>query len=208
MNIQELILAGLQQKFAGVDTALLTRIASKKAEGVTEESQVQSTIEGISFQDVLQSYGDFRAGSATRTAVLNYERQHKLKDGKPIEVVEPLVEPKPVEKVPEWAQSLIDSNKALSEKLASYEADKAAQLRNAAISSKAKEYGIPDTLVPMLKISDDADLDAYMKDAKQTFANLGFQGVTPPPIADTKEKNSEDIAAMINEGTKEISNMK
>ena len=35
MNIQELILAGLQQKFTGVDTAILTRIAIKKAEGIT-----------------------------------------------------------------------------------------------------------------------------------------------------------------------------
>ena len=34
MTILEQILAGLQQKFAGVDTAILTRIATKKAEGV------------------------------------------------------------------------------------------------------------------------------------------------------------------------------
>ena len=31
MTILEQILAGLQQKFAGVDTAILTRIATKKA---------------------------------------------------------------------------------------------------------------------------------------------------------------------------------
>ena len=36
MTILEQILAGLQQKFAGVDTAILTRIATKKAEGVTD----------------------------------------------------------------------------------------------------------------------------------------------------------------------------
>ena len=32
MTILEQILAGLQQKFAGVDTAILTRIATKKAD--------------------------------------------------------------------------------------------------------------------------------------------------------------------------------
>lgn len=32
MTILEQILAGLQQKFVGVDTAILTRIATKKAE--------------------------------------------------------------------------------------------------------------------------------------------------------------------------------
>lgn len=210
MNIQELILAGLQQKFTGVDTATLTRIATKKAEGVTDENQVQSIIEGISFQDVLQSYGDFRAGNATKTAVLNYEKQFGLKNGKPV-VVEPNPEPNPTpnpDDVPAWAKSLIDSNKTLTDKLAAYEAKESAKVRGEMILSKAKEYGIPENLVPMLKISDDADLDVYMKDAKQTFANMGFQGVVPPPTGNNEEKNSEDIAKLINEGTKEIINSK
>ena len=46
MTIQELILAGLQTKFPGVDTAILTRIATKKAEGVTDETKVNSIVEG------------------------------------------------------------------------------------------------------------------------------------------------------------------
>lgn len=82
MTILEQILAGLQQKFTGVDTAILTRIATKKAEGVTDETKVNSIVEGISFSDVLNSYGDFRAGDASKTAVSNYEKKHNLKDGK------------------------------------------------------------------------------------------------------------------------------
>ena len=85
MTILEQILAGLQQKFTGVDTAILTRIATKKAEGVTDETKVNFIVEGISFSDVLNSYGDFRAGDASKTAVSNYEKKHNLKDGKPIE---------------------------------------------------------------------------------------------------------------------------
>ena len=85
MTILEQILAGLQQKFTGVDTAILTRIATKKAEGITDETKVNSIVEGISFSDVLNSYGDFRAGDASKTAVSNYEKKHNLKDGKPIE---------------------------------------------------------------------------------------------------------------------------
>lgn len=48
MTIFEMILAGLQQKFPGADTATLTRIATKKAEGVTDETKVTSIVEGIS----------------------------------------------------------------------------------------------------------------------------------------------------------------
>ena len=53
MTILEQILAGLQQKFAGVDTAILTRIATKKAEGVTDETKVNSIVEGIGFRTCL-----------------------------------------------------------------------------------------------------------------------------------------------------------
>ena len=79
MTILEQILAGLQQKFVGVDTAILTRIATKKAEGVTDETKVNSIVEGIGFSDVLNSYGDFCAGDASKTAVSNYEKNITLK---------------------------------------------------------------------------------------------------------------------------------
>lgn len=205
MTIQEKILAGLQQKFSGADNATLVRIATKKAEGVTDEAQVQAIVDSVSFGDVMQSYGDFRVGDATKTAIANYEKKHNLKDGKPAE------EPKKDEElkkdednVPAWAQAIIESNKALTAKVASYEAEKSAAQRQASISAKAKEYGIPENLVSMLKIADDADLDVYMKDAKQTFANLGFEGVVPPHEGNKQEKNSEDIAALINKGTADI----
>ena len=83
--MKEKILALLKTKFPGVDEATLIRIAEKKATGVTDESQVQPIVDGVSFQDVLNSYGDFRANGAVSSAVINYEKKHNLKDGKPIE---------------------------------------------------------------------------------------------------------------------------
>ncbi len=204
MSVQEKILAGLQQKFTGADNATLVRIATKKAEGITDESQVQEIIDGIGFGDVMQVYGDVRVGDATKKAIMSYEAKHNLKDGRPIEQQEGQQQEQKKDEIPAWAQALIDSNKALTEKVTAYEAEKSALERQANISAKAKEYGIPENLVSMLKIADDADLDTYMKDAKQTFANLGFEGVVPPSQADKQEKNSEDIAALINKGTAEI----
>lgn len=204
MNIQELILAGLQQKFPGVDTATLTRIANKKAEGVTDESQVNSIVEGISFTDVLNSYGDFRAGQAQLSAVANYEKKHGLKEGKPIQKPEQESKPKN-DDVPSWAQALIDSNKDLSEKLAKMEAEKIQVTRAEQILSKAKEYGIPANYAKRCAIKDDEDLDAYFKDLKQEFANDGFKGVVPPESSEQKiEKENESIAKMISDGTKTI----
>lgn len=209
MTILEQILAGLQQKFTGVDTATLTRIATKKAEGVTDGTQVNSIVEGISFQDVMQNYGDFRAGQAQTSSISNYEKKHGLKDGKPIENPNPNPKPKPGEEkkddVPSWAQALIDSNKTLSEKLAGYEQERVQAQRNAQVSAKTKEYGIPDFMLKDRNIPTDADLDAYFKDVKQEMTNAGFQGVEVPQTAEQRtEKENHAIAAMINKGTEEI----
>ena len=208
MTILEQILAGLQQKFAGVDTAILTRIATKKAEGVTDETKVNSIVEGISFSDVLNSYGDFRAGQAQTSSIANYEKRHGLKDGKPIETTNTTTTIKTEENkddVPAWAQALIDSNKSLSDKLTQFETEKAQATRSQQILAKAKEYGIPENYAKRCAIKDDEDLDAYFKDLKQEFANDGFKGVVPPDTAKKElENETQSFAKMIADDTKEI----
>ena len=208
MTIFEQILAGLQQKFAGVDTATLTRIATKKAEGVTDETKVTSIVEGISFQDVMQNYGDFRAGQAQTSAVSNYEKKHGLKDGKPIKEPEEKKDEKKDDKkdeVPAWAQALIDSNKSLSEKLTAYETEKAQAQRNSQISAVAKKYGIPEFMLKDRNIPENTDLDTYFKDMKQDMSNNGFQFSKAPETAEQKqEKEASEFAKMIEADTKSI----
>ena len=211
MTIAEQILAGLQQKFTGVDTAILNRVAIKKADGVTDESKVNSIVEGISFSDVLNSYGDFRAGDARITAVANYEKKHNLKDGKSIETPQQDTSKgnKDDDDVPAWAQALINSSKNLSDELAALKKEKAQATRQEQILAKAKEYGIPANYAKRCAIKDDDDLDSYFKDLKQEFANDGFKGVVPPePAAQKIEKENESIAKMISDGTKEITDSK
>ncbi len=208
MTIFEQILAGLQQKFSGVDTATLTRIATKKAEGITDETKVTSIVEGISFQDVMQNYGDFRAGQAQTSAVTNYEKKHGLKDGKPIEEPEEKKDEKKNEKkdeVPSWAQALIDSNKSLSEKLSAYESEKAQAQRNSQISAVAKKYGIPEFMLKDRNIPENTDLDTYFKDMKQDMSNSGFQFAKAPETAEQKqEQEASEFAKMIEADTKSI----
>ena len=211
MTIFEQILAGLQQKFSGVDTATLTRIATKKAEGVTDETKVNSIVEGINFQDVLTSYGDFRAGDARITAVANYEKKHNLKDGKPIENPNPeppKPEPKPDEK-PDIAKLIADGIaagiKPFSDKLAAFEAKEAQAQRMAQISSVAKKYGIPDFMLKDRTIPENTDLDTYMKDVKQEMTNAGFQFNKSPETAEQKlERETSEFAKMIENDTKQI----
>lgn len=213
MNIYEQILAGLKTKFTGVEDAILQRIASKKAEGVTDESKVNSIVEGISFQDVLTSYGDYRADGAQKTAITNYEKKHNIKDGKPVEEPKPqptptpapTPQPKPAEEVPAWAQSLIDSNKTLSEKLAAMDAKTKADARNQQIDEVAKSFGIPEFAYKGKVIAEDADLNQYFTDLKQEMQNSGFQFAKSPEEGNHEHKSEvSSIAEQINKGTQEI----
>lgn len=211
MTIIEKITAALQQRFAGVDAAILARIATKKGEGVTDDSKVDSIVEGIGFQDVLTSYGDFRAGDAASTAVKNYEKKHRLKDGKVVEKPAPAADNKQTEPTPDndmaklIADAVSAAVKPLSDKLSEFESKTAAEARSAQVLAKAKEYGIPETIAKRYSIPEEADLDDYFKDAKQELANVGFEGIPTPESSDAKiEKENASIAKMINEGTKQI----
>ena len=211
MNIYEQILAGLRTKFQGADDATLQRMASKKAEGVTDESKVNSIVEGISFQDVLTSYGDYRADGAQKTAVANYEKKHNIKDGKPIEGSKPQDPPtdpkpnKPQDLAAQIAAALGTALKPLTDRMDAMDAKTKADIRNKQIDDVAKTFGIPEFAYKGKTIADDADLNQYFTDLKQEMQNSGFQFAKSPEEG-SHERQSEisSIAEQIEKGTKEI----
>lgn len=81
--IRDEIFALLKTKFEGVDDATIGRVADKLAKTATDAS---AAVDGCTFAQVLEMYGDSRATEASLSAVRNYERKHGLKDGKAIEV--------------------------------------------------------------------------------------------------------------------------
>ena len=93
----EKILTALKTKFPGVDAKILERIAKKKAETTTTDEEVNTTVEGITIQSIIDSEGDRRANETQQSAVANYEKKYNLKAGKPIAAPEP---PKPVDEPP------------------------------------------------------------------------------------------------------------
>ena len=148
MNYREQILEALKAKFQGVSADILNRIATKLSKTVTSAEQVATAVEGVTIQQVIESYGDSRATESAQTAVRNYEANHNLKDGKPIET--PPTPPTPptggqggtggapaaggTETVPAWAQTLIDSNKTLTDRLAKMEGERTTATRKQKLS--------------------------------------------------------------------------
>ena len=154
--MKQQILTALKAKFVGVSDAILDRVATKLAQTVTTAEQVQTAVDGVTFQQVLESYGDSRATQATQTAVHNYETKYGLKDGekvKPTETQPPVVPPvtPPVtppdggaETVPAWAKALIDSNNALKNELAQMKTDRTTETRKQQISTLIEK--LPENL--------------------------------------------------------------
>lgn len=172
------ILDALKAKFPGVSDAILGRIADKLAKTATTKEEVTTAVEGVTFQQVLESYGDSRATEAQHTAVTNYEKKHGLKDGKKLEQEgEPGgkgEQPKPQEKpgeetVPAWAQAILDSNKALNEEIAKMKGEKVASNRKSKLNTILE--GAPEEFrqryekdFARMSFKDDEDFDGWIGD--------------------------------------------
>lgn len=138
------LLDALKAKFVGVSDAILSRIAEKLAKTASSDEDVANLVEGVTFQNVLESYGDSRATEAQQSAVTNYEKKHGLKDGKRVE------EPKKEEPKKEEGDDLASqiaaavaaAMKPLNDELAAMKSEKTAVSRKerlAGILGKAPE---------------------------------------------------------------------
>lgn len=83
------LLEALKAKFVGVSDTILGRIADKLAKTATTAEQVKTAVEGVTLQQVIESYGDSRATEASNTArekaIKDYETRYNLKDGTSID---------------------------------------------------------------------------------------------------------------------------
>ena len=176
------LLEALKTKFVGIDEAILDRIATKKAEGLTDESKITALVDGITIQYVIQSYGDYRANEANVSSVNNYEEKYGLKDGKPVTTGGNEGEGKEGKKT--YTADELDSyfNTKLEEKwkpyqqeIDSYKAEKAKSERQTLITSKAKELGLTDGDMEFVTVPDGKDVSEFLTGYKQSLINRGLK---------------------------------
>jgi hypothetical protein len=169
-----------------VSDQILSRIAKKLEPGVKSDDELTAAVEGVTFQQLLESHGDFRATEATKTAVSNYEKKHNIKDGKPVETKkEPDDEGagKQDPDMPAWAKALVESNKALADKVAAMEGGQVATKRRQQLDKMIS--GLPEALrkayghVALDKMEDDEfatllqEVETEAKDALQENKEKG-----------------------------------
>ena len=143
----QLILNALKAKFQGVSDAVLSRIANKLAKTVTSQEQVATSVEGVTLQQVIDSYADHRATEAQQTAVQNYESKYGLKDGEKVTPVtvqqqggqptggQPTQPTAGANETPEWAKQLIEQNKTLTDRIAKMEGQRTTDSRKQQLST-------------------------------------------------------------------------
>lgn len=182
------ILELLKPKFEGVSETILGRIADKLSKTAKTDEDVNTLIEGVTFQQILESYGDSRATEAQQSAVANYEKKHGLKDGKSVKTepkTEPKAEPKTEEDdVPAWAKALIDSNNSLKSELEAIKGEKTTNKRKSELDKvlnkapeKIRQRYTKD--FERMSFKDDEDFNAWIGD------------ITPDVEAITNEYNTK-----------------
>lgn len=175
------ILEALKAKFEGVSDAILNRIADKLAKTVTKEEDVASSVEGVTLQQVLESYGDSRASEAADSAISTYEKKHGLKEGAKVNGGGESSKGKPNEPekketeddkdTPAWAKTLIAQNEAMQKRMDAIEGEKVTDVRTKRFNEVIAN--VPDTQKGRLTkdferlkktFEDEDDFEAYITD--------------------------------------------
>lgn len=156
------IFDALKTKFPGVSENILNRIADKLAKTVTSEDGVATAIEGVTIQQVLESYGDSRATEATQTAISNYEKKHGLREGQKVEGGAPKSEPNKETKPAgdgDLAAIIKEAIKPLQDEITTLKAGKIVETRkqklDAIISKLPENLRKPYTRTPVNDMTDE-----------------------------------------------------
>lgn len=210
------ILEQLKTKFSGVSEKILDRIAKKLAETVTKSEDVKTAVDGVTFQEVLESYGDSRATDATKTAVLNYEKKHGLKDGVKVDTQQQQqVEIKQDENTPAWAVALANSVKALTDEVSHIKTERVASTRRQQMTEVLAK--LPENLrkgyerIDLEKMDDEAfsgllaevtgEVGEIVKDTSAKGAAFGVPAVTYQGVQgqQAQEASDDQVDAVVNQ---------
>lgn len=183
------ILEALTTKFQGVSSSVLDRIATKLAKTVNTAEEVQTAIDGVTIQQVIDSYTDSRVTEASETArknaVNDYETRYGLKNGAKAENNEEQNTKKKNaggdDETPSWAKALMDRISQLETAKAT---DSRKQQLNAVIGKLPAALRKPYERIALDNFKGDDDFKAFLGEvttevesiAKETGARGGVIG--------------------------------
>lgn len=201
-TMKQKILSALKNKYAhlGLSREALDGVASVLEKTIKSDEEIETAVSGVEgMLKVFQSEADRERTNYNALKAAKEEIEKKLKEATP--PTPPKEDPKPFDAEAFRAEILETMRK--ERESATQNEQKAAQ-RKAEITAKAKEYGIPETLIGNFAIADDANVDDFFKGVKQTLADAGFEFSEPPTSGGGIRSDAEGIASLINKETENI----
>lgn len=206
--MKEKIKARLKAKYSGVNLSETRRnaIAEKLAKKLTDESEESEIDEALDDLNEIYAFADMaKSDDRTRTEEAKKKADEAAAKAKKEEGSE---DPKKDDEVPAWAKGLLESNKVLSEKLATLESSKAKDSRKSVFEAKLEKVpaSVKSTLMKnfeRMNFTDDDDFNAYIGELdtevsslSQELSNNGLKGFGKPIIGAGKaDKQATDEQA-------------
>ena len=164
--MNKIILEALTAKFEGVNAEILTRVAEKLATKATTEEEAKALAEGVSFQDLLDRYADYRVQQAS-----SKQTKPAPQEPKPAPAPQEPKQPnEPSDVLPEWA-------KDLKAELESYKAQEANAKRLGKLKDILKD--LPESLrgryerdFSRLTFKDDEDFTQWVEELTPDVSSI------------------------------------
>lgn len=213
------LLQSLKTKYAhlGLEENILKAIATRLANAVKEESEIENAVKGVEEEvKLLQSVADkgrtslTKAEEARKKLEKELEEERAKSNPKPQNPPTPPKEPKPDE-MPEWAKSLVEAVKKQNETIAAFQEEKQQQSAKERFINQLKTQGVSE---PFYKhhlgrtFKDDEEMNAFVNELKadeqaflQAQTNTQLSSLSGSVLGGGKDNNgvSADVQAYINE---------
>ena len=192
------LLQSLKTKYAhlGLEESVLKAIATRLANAVKEESEIENAVKGVEEEvKLLQSVADkgrtnlSKAEDARKKLEKELEEARAKSNPNPQNPPTPSTEPKPDE-MPEWAKRLVEAVNKQNETIAALQEEKLQQSAKERFLNQLKTQGVSE---PFYKhhlgrtFKDDEEMNAFVNELKadeqaflQTQANTGLSSHSRP----------------------------
>ena len=216
------LLQSLKTKYAhlGLEENILKAIATRLANAVKEESEIENVVKGVEEEvKLLQSVADKGRTSLTKAEEARKKLEKELEEERaksnpnPQNPPAPSTDPKPDE-VPAWAKGLLETVKKQNETIAAFQAEKQQQSAKERFINQLKTQGVSETFYKRhleRTFKDDTEMEAFVNELKadeqaflQTQANAGLSNLSGSVLGGGTDNNgvSADVQAYINNNLK------
>ena len=217
------LLQSLKTKYAhlGLEESVLKAIATRLANAVKEESEIENAVKGVEEEvKLLQSVADkgrtslSKAEEARKKLEKELEQERAKSNPNPQNPpTPPSTEPKPDE-MPEWAKNILEAVTNQGKAIQAFQEEKQQQSAKERFINQLKTQGVSE---PFYKhhlgrtFKDDEEMNAFVKELKadeqaflQTQANTGLSNLSGSVLGGGKDNNgvSADVQAYINNNLK------